>query len=217
VLPKDLQVYFARALHTVRYRIASAAATDVADLGRLVRQGAWDTSSRFQKFVEQEALVGRLVLVLLGGEEAGSDRLLGAPTLQRIVADLEKTRSAREWLADTRREVTRFKGVGRFPSTLPFRHSDEQTPADTASRLPSVRPTLLLRRAGQNAWDVLIDIPSFGPLASEADDLRAFLRGTRCTVGGGAGTLVARRMASLRTSNATFVQLAGAGHTASPV
>lgn len=188
VLPKDLQFQFARALHTVRYRIARAGASDVAALGRLVGQGAWDTSSRFRKFVEQEALVGGLVLALLGAEEAGSERLLRAVTLRRVVTDLERARVAREWLAETRHEVTRFKGAGRLSYLSRFGRSGDAVLPNAASRPPSVRPTLVLRRAGQNAWDVLIDIPSFVPLASETHNLNRFLRATRCVVAASAGT-----------------------------
>jgi hypothetical protein len=187
VLPRDLQFQFARTLHHARYSLVSAASTDAKVLGRLVKREAWHGSSRFQQFAQHEELVGRLVLAILGAEEAEGDRILLTSTLSRVVADLERTRQAKDWLESARRAVTRFKGAasgsgagGRAPSNKPV-HEAKPRPS-------SIRPTLVLRRSASLKWDVGVEVPSFADLAREVEGLREFLLRTRSTISGGDGS-----------------------------
>jgi hypothetical protein len=188
ILPRDLQYQFARHLHYARRHLARAWSADVNELGRLIRREAVHSSSRFRQFVQQEALVGRLVLAILGAEEAEGDRILRDETLRRIIRDLEKTRQAKEWLEDARSTVVRFKGTTRLPTVgaaggLP-------SVRQPLSRQPNLRPTLLLARTGVNRWEVRVEVPSLAELLNQSDDLRSFLSRTRSRVTGGQANFV---------------------------
>ena len=97
ILPRCFQRQFAKLLYDLRFQLASRPAPDARSVGRLLVTHASHTSIRFKAFLEQEELTGQIVTALLGGEDA-EGRLIHPPTLERIVADLEKVRNAREWL-----------------------------------------------------------------------------------------------------------------------
>ena len=113
LLPRYLQRQFAALLYDLRFRLASAS-LDAGSIGRLLSAHAPHTSTRFQAFLEQEELTGQIVAALLRGDSVDADDLIHPGTLTRIVTDLERVRSSREWLKETRRVVSdRFKGIGR--------------------------------------------------------------------------------------------------------
>lgn len=185
ILPLDLQREFAETLYYARHNLAAATSTDPEELGRLIRSEAWHTSSRFQQFVEQEALVGRLVLALLGAEEAEGDRIIRPDTLHRIIADLERHSEAKAWLDGTRRTVVKFKGANAKDSHFPR----PGAPSPISPRPSSVRPTILLRRKAKDEWAAYVDVPTLADVASRSDEVRSFIRRTRSTINGGSGVL----------------------------
>ena len=186
LLPRYLQRQFAKLLYDLRFRLASAS-LDAGSIGRLLAAHASHTSTRFQAFLEQEELTGQIVAGLLRGETVDADDLIHPPTLNRIVADLERVRSSREWLNETRRVVSdRFRGFGRGP----YRPPPPTTPTDPdgpdlpdASRF-AIRPDLFLRHAGDAKWSVLLQLKSLRPIAAESTELRVFLDRTRCRLNG---------------------------------
>ena len=206
LLPRYLQRQFAKLLYDLRFRLASAS-LDAALIGRLLAAHASHASTRFQAFLEQEELTGQIVAGLLRGESVDADDLIHPPTLNRIVADLERVRSSREWLNETRRVVSdRFKGVGRGT----YRPGSPTTPADPrgpdlpdASRFV-IRPDLFLRHAGDGKWSVILQLKSLRPIAAESTALRVFLDRTRCRLNGATDwkptgwLLSGNRMGSLR-------------------
>jgi hypothetical protein len=114
ILPKYLQWQFAKALYDLRYRLVRLDPVTPADVGRLLAENTWDASSRFREFLQQEELVGRIVLALLSDRKVEGQSPIYESTLERLVSDLEKVQSAREWLKETRRYVAaRFKGASR--------------------------------------------------------------------------------------------------------
>jgi hypothetical protein len=168
ILPRYLQRQFARLLYDLRFRLASLRTHNPESIGRLLSANAGHTTTRFQEFLQQETLTGRIVLALLGAEFSKGKEPIYAPTLHRIVFDLEKVRSAREWLKETQRVVSdRFKGIGR--GTGP---PAERPPARTAGRVESdaaylsIRPNLVLRNVGGDTWSVLMEVPSFRSVAA---------------------------------------------------
>ena len=185
ILPRYLQHQFARALYDLRFRLASLASLDPRTVGRLLAVNAQYASTRFQEFLQQEELTGRIVLALLGAEPSQGKESIYPPTLQRIVADLEKVRSAREWLKETQRVVSdRFKGIGRGTGPPAERQRVSGGAAPDAERI-AVRPNLLLRHAGGGRWSVFLEVPSFRSVAALDADIRSFLQHTRCRLNGG--------------------------------
>lgn len=186
ILPRYLQQQFARALYDLRFRLARLNTVTPADVGRLLAANSHHASTRFQEFLQQEELTGRIVLALLGVTPADGKEPIYRPTLQRIVRDLEKVRSAREWLKETQRIVAdRFTGIGHGtgpPLQRPFGRADGRSVRDEPH--VGVSPTLFLRHAGAGTWSVFLEVPSFGSVAALNPGIRAFLQRTRCRLNG---------------------------------
>ena len=191
ILPRYLQFQFASALYQHRYRLARLTALDSVSVGRLFRTQTYDVSTRFEKFLQQEELTGRIVLGLLSQTPQQGQEIIYSAALDRIVADLDRVRSTRGWLRETRRTVIdRFRGIGRGKGPSPERSTDLATNNRNAGTLkePDICPSLFLRYSGSGLWAVAVDVPSFTPLAMLHQDLRSFLRRTRCRVAGAVDT-----------------------------
>ena len=183
LLPRYLQLQFARLLYDLRFRLALAS-LDAGSIGRLLAGHASHASTRFQAFLQQERLTGQIVAALLRGESVDGDEFIYAPTLTRIVQDLRRVRSSREWLNETRRVVSdRFRGIGRGTYGVPPTTDPHEPVLPDTSRFV-VRPDLFLRHSGTGNWSVLLQLKSFRPVAAESTELRAFLAGTRCRLNG---------------------------------
>jgi hypothetical protein len=186
ILPKYLQWQFAKTLYDLRYRLARLEALSPDAVGQLLAANAWEASSRFREFLEQEVLAGRIVLALLSDRSLEGQSPIYPQTLQRLVSDLEQVQSTREWLKETRRFVAdRLKGAGRGTAgrlTGPEVQSSGLKDDDRASLC--IRPTLMLRRSGTSTWSAIVDIPSFAGIAEFSPEHRAFLTSTRCKIAG---------------------------------
>lgn len=182
VLPKYLQSQFARVLHASRYDLAGVANLTPLGAGRLLSGHALNVSKRFEEFLEQEELAGRILLAMLADDPEPVHSPIHVPTLHRIVRDLERERLARDYLDDTRKFVSaRIKGAARGLGPA--------APRDFA-RNPiapgeiTVRPSLMLRPSGPSQWTAFFDFPGFGELTKLDPSLRDYLRKTRCKVSG---------------------------------
>lgn len=187
ILPKYLQLQLARTLFSLRYDLAALHTFEAAAIGRLLARSAWDATSRFKIFLEQEELVGRIVLALLASKTENAPAPILATTLRRIADDLGRARTAGEWLRETRRVVAdRFEGVGRLASRSPTARSPSAAiQADTPQTIPAnIRPAVLLRRASATSWSLYVEIGGFAALSRLNPDLRTFLRATRCRIRG---------------------------------
>ena len=190
IIPKCLQWQFAKAMYGLRYRLASGSDLDAQTIGRLLAANASYGSTRFQAFLQQEELTGQVVLALLGSQPTDDEELLHAPTLRRIVDDLEEVRKTRDWLKETRRVVAdRFRGIGRGSGPRPPRLRPDapgHSFPDTAHL--TLRPTLMLRHDGADTWTPFLETKSFRGLAVLSADLHTFLRRTRCRLNGAEDT-----------------------------
>lgn len=197
ILPRYLQLQFAKALYDLRYRLVGLGTLAPATIGRLLSANAHHASTRFQEFLQQEELTGRIVLALLDTTPVGGKDPIYPRTLQRIVKDLEKVRRTREWFGETRRYVRdRFKGIGsRQPARgLSIQRGSSAVPDEVRF---SARPSIVLGHRGGGIWSVRLEIPSFHNVATLSTDIRSFLRSTRCRLNGAddikpAGWLLAR-------------------------
>jgi len=186
VLPRYLQRQFARALYDLRFHLAGLETIQPAAIGRLLATSCDHVTTRFEEFLQQEELTGRIVLALLGDAPGIGLEPIYPQTLQRIVSDLERVRNAREWLRETRRVVTdRFKGVSHTDrARANRRRSDGDHSQKKDSTSPSIRPSLLLRYSGSETWSVVMEVPSFRNVAALSSDVHTFLRTTRCRLSG---------------------------------
>ena len=185
LLPRYLQHHLAKLLYELRYGLALTSSLDAGSIGRLLAARASHTSTRFQAFLQQEDLTGQIVAALLHARSVDGGDLLYAPTLERVVADLEEVHRSGAWLRETRRVVSdRFKGIGSGAyrvSPSPNR-LDEPGAPDTSRFI--IRPALFLRPVGASRWSPVLHLKSFRPVATESADLRRFLNGTRCRLNG---------------------------------
>jgi hypothetical protein len=185
ILPKYLQWQFAKSLYDLRYQLAGLDALSPESIGHLLAQNAWDASSRFRVFLQQEELAGRIVLALLGDADVDEQGPIHLPTLKRLASDLQQVRSSREWLNETKRFVAdRLKGAAaaRTPSEASNDRGASNTPKGKVSL--GMRPALMLRRSANATWSPVLDIPSFASVARMNSDLRSFLARTRCRIAG---------------------------------
>ena len=186
ILPKYLQRQFAKALYDIRYRLVGMRMLGNMEVGRLLAANTWNASSRFREFLQQEELAGRIALALISDQVGEGQDPIYTPALRRIVSDLERVGSAREWLKDTRGIVTdQFKGTGRSSRSAPaLRQGVQIGQRDFDDAGMRIRPTLLLRPSGATAWSVVIEVPNFDVIARIEPDIRAFLGNTRCRIAG---------------------------------
>jgi hypothetical protein len=206
VLPRFLQWQFARTLYDLRYRLARLNDIKPTTIGRLIASNVYHVSTRLEQFLQQEELVGRLVLALLHqGQIDGEEPLLPA-TLKRIAGDLEQVRDARGWIKEASRVVSdRFKGLSSGPGSQLSDVAGQTPERSSFEARPDIRPDLRLLYRGQGSWDLQIDIPSFKDVGALNAEVRQFLRQTRCMVNGSNGhkppgwLLSGRRQAVLRT------------------
>ena len=184
ILPRYLQRQFARTLYDIRYRLAALETLAPAAIGRVLAVNAHHASTRFQEFLQQEELTGRIVLALLGEPPAKGKEPIYPPTLQRIVEGLEGVRRTREWLGETRRIVRdRFTGIGRgLPG--PGLATPRGGPAAPDANRFGVRPSILLSHRGGGTWSVRLEVPSFRNVAMLSPDILSFLKRTRCRLNG---------------------------------
>ena len=191
ILPRYLQRQFAEILYNLRFRLVRLAEPSPVEIGRLLAVNALHTSSRFQQFLQQEELTGRIVLGLLGTTPAKGKEPIYPLTLQRILSDLEQVQRSRERLKETRRVVTNFKGIGHSTgSSGPYRYQP-RTPhgGDTAPDIGQlgIQPRLLLGHRGGDTWSVRLEIPSFRSVASLNAEVHSFLKRARCRINGTPG------------------------------
>ncbi len=184
ILPKYFQVQFSRMLYCQRHRLIGLGALDASDIGKRLAGNADYAPARFQEFLQQEELTGRIVLALLGEQSIGGNEPIYPQTLERIVGDLERIRNAGEWLRETQRFVKdRFAGIAKgLPNSGGTGSRGEQDSRDMLQH--DVRPKIYLsHRDGEN-WIVWVEVPSFKEIASLDVDIRAFLISTRCRING---------------------------------
>ena len=184
ILPKYLQVQFARTLYYQRQRLIGLTALNAGDIGRRLAGNADHASTRFQEFLQQEELTGRIVLALLGEQSVAGSEPIYPSTLQRIVGDLERVRNAREWLGEARRYFKdRFTGIATgLPGARAANPHGERPGRDMPQF--DVRPKVYLSHRGGGNWIVWAELPSFKEIGSLGADIRSFLRATRCRLNG---------------------------------
>ncbi len=185
ILPKYLQIQFARLLYDLRFQLARYQGADAASIGNLLSSYGFHTSTRFQGFLQQEELTGRIVLGLLHTDPETGVSPIYPETLERIVNDLEAVRSAGDWLKEARRAVRdRITGLGRSPiSTRPASPAANDSQPGGAQN-PEVRPRLFLRSKGASSWTLAVEVPSFRGIAALNPEFRRFLQSTRCRLNG---------------------------------
>lgn len=181
LLPYDLQVQLARAIYIGRYRLKEIAFLPAESVGAFIARHAENPSKRFELFLEQRELVGRVVKALLEGEP--DETIIHRNTLSRIVSDLNQRHAAREWLKEAKRHYARFTAqlVGVKTSTRPDPQAAEltRTQDELDAQGVTVAPAIELRRHTQSQWRAFLLVPPFQPLVNARPEFREHLTKTR--------------------------------------
>ena len=187
ILPLYLQRHLAQALYELRFQLVNLTSIEPTSVGRLIAAYVYHSSARFEEFLQQEELVGRIVLALVGKDHSeGNERLLET-TLKRIVGDLVRVRESRDWLTETRIFVSdRFKGMAQGIGPHGSR-SHISSEGRNQQRKVNIKPDIHFRYTKEDSWTLVVDVPSFKGLATLEADIREFLRTTRCSLNGGEG------------------------------
>ena len=186
ILPTYLQKQFARTLFDLRHNLIALPSLEPLMIGKLLANKVNFPSNRFQEFLEQEELIGRIVLALLGDEASLKNQpIIYDYTLKRIFNDLNSINSSRLWLNDTKTYVSdRFKGLGREP--IKCRPIDPQK----ISKLQNICPNLILQIFSnveqlEPVWAVWLEFSSFHNLTTIHPKIGNFINSTRFELNGG--------------------------------
>ena len=196
ILPRDLQYQLARILYELRHLFSAELFESPPKLGEFIAARSWNGSSRFQNLAQETQLVGQIAAALLLQGRLRTSSLIHAAALQRIGADLDRQRRAREWLHRARhsaRERAKIRGLwfGRPAPPTPVRSLDE---ARTEVAVLGIEPRLVLRPrdASRYSWDVSLEIPDLSHLLVRFPKTRDIVTGSRCAVTGASGRPLAR-------------------------
>jgi hypothetical protein len=168
VLPKDLQRQLAQLLYEASYTFGPQVFQSAESLGQHLKRLSHDYTSRFQQFAENVLLLGQIAAALLIEQPETAEPLLIPKTLDRLVRDIEKEQASRGWLSDARARTRRLRlrGLGRRvaetapPEPRPLKREEERHVDEFG-----FEPLLLARSTGPDSWQLLVEIPSLGPLA----------------------------------------------------
>ncbi len=195
ILPKDLQRQLAHVLYKIRHSYSKEILESPLLLGELIAADNWNESYRFQNFVQETELVGRIAAALLLKGDSGTRDLLSPATLSRISQDLDCERQRREWLEVARRsakERIRVCGLIREPSSINRQRTKEEVRSEI--EILGIEPRLVLRPTNleRTSWNVLLEIPDLSNLRQRFPDTRHILENSRCRITGGGDRPIAR-------------------------
>lgn len=111
LLPKYLQGHFARHLFQIRYGLSRIANAGADEIGAYLAETSDQRSARYEDFLEQTDLTGRIVLALRDEDLNEPVPRILPETLARMVFDLERRREAGEFLRATRQVLRSARGV----------------------------------------------------------------------------------------------------------
>jgi hypothetical protein len=165
LLPKYLQSHFARHLFNIRYGLIRLADAGADEIGDYLAATSDHRSARYDDFLEQTDLTGRIVLALRDEDLNEAVPRIVPKTLSRIVADLERRREAGEFLRAARQVLRSARSVAS--SALA---SGGKPGSSSAKSKDVVRPLrLVARRLADGTSQLGLHIPDFGGTLKKAE------------------------------------------------
>jgi hypothetical protein len=158
LLPRYLQGHFARHLFEVRYGLSRLADAGVEEIGAFLGATSDGRSSRYEDFLEQSDLTGRIVLALRDEDLNEPVPRITRDTLVRIVADLERRRGAGEYLQSARQVLRSARGV--VAASLAGSRGSASTSQSQDRAIQPLR--LVARQKGDGEVILGVHMPDFG-------------------------------------------------------
>lgn len=181
ILPLDLQWQFLSILYKLRPILQERHFLDPEFLAKTIeaRYPPYG-SARFKNFLQNRNMVWQFTSILLNEDFGENKEFLSTSTLERIVNDLEKEKSLKEYLKDTRRQVQKliFKGA---KSDIKAKKSGQQKLTKATSRI-NLNPVLHLKANEHDQYDLIMDLPDLELIYSNEPDLKSELLSLRCNV-----------------------------------
>ena len=164
LLPKYLQGHFARHLFHIRYGLSRLADAGADEIGAYLAATGDQRSARYEDFLEQTDLTGRIVLALRDEDLNESVPRIIPGTLSRIVADLERRREAGEFLRAAQQVLRSARGVVSSPLAGAGKPWSGPTKAEGIIR----PPRLVVRRCADGASQLGVHMPDFAAALKRA-------------------------------------------------
>ncbi|MER2605000.1 MAG: hypothetical protein ABTQ29_04145 [Siculibacillus sp.] len=165
LLPRYLQGHFARHLYEIRYGLSRLANASVDEIGAFLGSTSDRRSSRYDDFLEQTDLTGRIVLALRDEDLGEPVSRISPDTLARIVTDLEQHHGAGEYLQSARQVLRSARGVASA-SLGGTRRSLTSQPVQDKSVQP---PRLIARQQGDGGVLLCVHLPDFDLALKKAE------------------------------------------------
>ena len=165
ILPRDLQGQFARHLYDLRYKLANQPEFSIGRLGSVLQAGNPAGSSRFQHFLDQTELTGRLVLALRDEDVQDTVPAIQRHALTRLITDLEQRQSARDWLREARKVLREAR---MRESIRPASRGADATMLGEPQSEGSYSVRLIARQSSDAAWLVGVKFPDLGLMIQRA-------------------------------------------------
>ena len=197
ILPKDLQRQLARTLYELRHSYTGDLLRSPELLGNLIAARSWNTSSRFQDFVQDPRLVGQIASALLLQGDAGWNELIHPATFERISEDLDQERRARDWLRTARqtaKDRIQVRGLGHLRHGHAHPSINRKDEARREIEILGIEPRLVLLPADSSrvSWNVSLEIPHMSHLPLRFPQAKDILTNSRFVVAGTSGRPRAR-------------------------
>ncbi|WP_447941409.1 hypothetical protein [Brevundimonas mediterranea] len=164
LLPKYLQGHFARHLFHVRYGLSRLADAGADEIGAYLAATGDQRSARYDDFLEQTDLTGRIVLALRDEDLNEPVPRILPGTLSRIVADLERRREAGEFLRAARQVLRSARGV----ASSVLAGGGKLWPSSASSEEMVRPPRLVARRVADGAIQIGLRMPNFAAAFKKA-------------------------------------------------
>ena len=190
ILPRDLQRQLAWILYELRHSFSFELFQSPAILGERIAAKSWEASSRFQNLAQEKILIGQIAAALLLKGEVEGEKLLLPSTLARIEKDLDRERTAREWLRGARRlaqQRAQFRGVAPTGDVVSEPGGSARERARQEIETLALEPSLFLRPRDSSSWELFLEIPDLSPLLLRFPEFQHTLTSSRCTVAGSDG------------------------------
>ena len=170
ILPLDLQWKFLEALFKIRFSLREDHFYDEEVFAKELEARSLYSSSRFKYFLQNRKLIWQFTSALLSDHGNQELNLLSLHTLERIIEDLEREKSLKEWLKETRQKAYRFVTRGTSKGKKRLRTTSSSSDADSSRY--NFSPQLLLQSEDDKYYNLWATMPKFGPYLSAHPDLQ---------------------------------------------
>lgn len=159
ILPKDIQFSLLKVLFDIRFSITKVHLEDIILLGKKIQDNSWSSTSRFQTFAQNAALLGQFTKALLDSTSNVNDLLISEKTFSRIEEDLSHEEKDKIFLNKIRERIIplKFEGIRTKPYT--GRRESIEDFYRGSNKILSAKPSLYLSPCEDNSWNIILHIP----------------------------------------------------------